>query len=57
MIFYGGEEYKIVGKGNVQIEMESKKLFFLYVFFVPILDKNLPFIIEIMMHNPHFFYF
>jgi hypothetical protein len=52
VIFGGGEEYKIVGKGNVQIEMQGKRLLFLNVFFVP-LDKNLLSISEIMKHNPH----
>lgn len=51
--FGGGKEYEIARKGNVQIEMQCKRLFFLNVFFVPGLGKNLLSISKIMKHNPH----
>jgi hypothetical protein len=40
VIFGGGEEYKIAGKGNMKIEMQAKWLLFFNVFFVLELDKE-----------------
>lgn len=46
-------KHKIDGKGNVQIEMQGKRLLFVKVFFVTGLEKDLLSINEIMKHNPH----
>jgi hypothetical protein len=41
MIFDGGEEYIVVGKGNVQISFGGKMLIFLNVYYVPSMELNL----------------
>ena len=44
VIFGGGEEYNIVGKGNVQIQSGGRKLMFLNVCYVPGMKHNLLFV-------------
>jgi len=41
VIFNGGEEYTIVGKGNVQISFGGKILIFLNVYYVSGLEKSI----------------
>jgi hypothetical protein len=53
VVFGGGEEYRVEGKGNVQITLSGKKMVFLNVHYVPGMDKNLLSVSEIMKHNPH----
>ncbi|GLJ11641.1 hypothetical protein SUGI_0173480 [Cryptomeria japonica] len=52
MIFGGGEEYTVVGKGNVQISSGGRDLIFLNVYFVPGMKFNLLSISQIMQHSP-----
>jgi hypothetical protein len=53
MIFVGGEEYTIVGTGNVQISFGGKMLMFLNVYYVPGMELNLLSVRQIMRHDPH----
>jgi hypothetical protein len=41
VIFGGGEEFMVVGKGNVQISFGGKMLIFLNVYYVPRMELNL----------------
>lgn len=52
VVFGGGEEYKIVGRGNVQIQSGGKKLIFLNVCYVPGMAHNLLFVSQIMRNSP-----
>jgi len=53
VIFGGGEEYNIVGKGNVQISFGGKMLMFLNFHYVPGMELNLLSVSQIMRHSPH----
>jgi hypothetical protein len=53
VIFGGGGEYNIVGKGNVQISFGGKMLMFLNVHYVPGMELNLLSVSQIMRHSPH----
>jgi hypothetical protein len=53
VIFSGGEEYNIVGKGNVQISFRGKMLMFLNIHYVPGMELNLLSVSQIMRHSPH----
>jgi hypothetical protein len=48
VIFGGGEEYTVVGKGNVQISFGGKMLIFLNVYYVPGMELNLLLISQII---------
>jgi hypothetical protein len=52
VIFGGGEEYNIVGKGNDQISFGGKMLMFLNVHYVPGMELNLLSVSHIMRHSP-----
>lgn len=52
VIFGGGEEYTVVGKGNVQIRTRGRKLIFLDVYYVPGMELNLLSINQILTHSP-----
>lgn len=52
VIFGGGEEYTVVGKGNVQISFGGRDLIFLNVYFVPGMKLNLLSVSQIMQHSP-----
>ena len=52
MIFGGGEEYTIVGKGNVQISLGGKMIIFLNVYYLPGTELNLLSVSHIMRHSP-----
>lgn len=52
VIFGGGEEYTVVGKGNVQISSGGRDLIFLNVYFVPCMKLNLLSVSQIMQHSP-----
>ena len=53
MIFGGGEEFIVVGKGNVQIFLGGKRLIFPNVCIVLGMEPNLPLVNHIMRHYPH----
>jgi hypothetical protein len=52
VIFGGGEEYTVIGKGNVQISFGEKMLIFLNVYYMPGMELNLLSVSQIMWHNP-----
>jgi hypothetical protein len=52
VILGGGEEYTVIGKGNVQNSFGGKMLIFLNVYYVTGMDINLPSVSRIMRHNP-----
>ncbi|GLJ38454.1 hypothetical protein SUGI_0783050 [Cryptomeria japonica] len=52
MIFGGGEEYTIVGKGNIQFLFGGKDLIFHDVYFVSCMELNLLSVSQIMHHSP-----
>lgn len=52
IIFGGGEEYTIVGKGNAQIHFGERNLIFLDVYFVLGMELNLLSVSQIMTHSP-----
>jgi hypothetical protein len=51
MIFNGGVENTVVGKGNVYFLWRF--LFFLNVYYVPSMELNLLLVSQIMRHYPH----
>jgi hypothetical protein len=53
VIFGGGEEYNIVGKGNVQISFKGNMLMFLNIHYVPSIELDLLSVSQIMRHSPH----
>jgi hypothetical protein len=53
VIFGGGVEYMVVGKGNVQISFGEKTSIFLNVYYVPSMELNLLSMSQIMRHFPH----
>jgi hypothetical protein len=53
VIFVGGVEYNIVGKGNVHIFFRGKMLMFLNVHYVPGMELDLLSVSQIMRHSPH----
>lgn len=52
IIFGGGEEYIVVGRGNVQIHSGGRSLIFLDVYFVSGMELNLLLVSQIMTHSP-----
>ena len=51
--FGGGEEFAILGMGNVQLSFGGKMLMFLNVYYVPGMKLNLLSVSQIMRHFPH----
>ena len=52
-MYDGGEEFMLVGKGNVHIFLGENMLIFLNVYYVPIMELNLLSFCHIMSHCPH----
>jgi hypothetical protein len=52
-MYDGGEEFMLVGKGNVHIFLGENMLIFLNVYYVPIMELNLLSFRQIMSHCPH----
>jgi hypothetical protein len=52
VIFNGCEEYRVIGKGNVQISFGGKMLIFLNVYYFPSMELNLLSVNQIMWHIP-----
>ena len=52
MIFGGGEEYRVVEKGSVQISFGENMLIFLNVHYVLGIELNLLSVSQIMRHCP-----
>jgi hypothetical protein len=52
-MYDGGEEFMLVGKGNVHIFLGENMLIFLNVYYVPIMELNLLSFHQIMIHCPH----
>jgi len=55
VIFGGGEELTIVGKGNVQIYFGGKMLIFINVYYVLGMELKLHSISQIMKHRSHLY--
>lgn len=51
-IIFGGEEYTVVRKGNVQIQSGGRKLIFLNVYYVPRMELNLLSVSQILRRSP-----
>ena len=41
VIFGGGEDYTVVGRGNIQIQSVGRNLIFLDVYYIPGMELNL----------------
>ena len=52
VIFGDGEEYTIVGKGNIQIQSVGRNLIFLDVYYVPGMELNLLSVNQLLQHSP-----
>jgi hypothetical protein len=52
-MYDGGEEFMLVGKGNVHIFLGENMLILLNVYYVPIMELNLLSFRYIMSHCPH----
>jgi len=52
VIFSSGEEYKIVGTGNVQISFGGKMLMFLNVYYILGMEINMFSVVHVMRHDP-----
>ena len=52
MVFGGGEEYTVVGRGTVQIQSDGCTLIFLNVYYVPSMETNLLYVSQIMRNSP-----
>eukprot|EP00253_Pinus_taeda_P004550 PITA_04550 len=52
VVFGGGEEYTVVGKGTVQIQSGGRTLIFLNVYHVPSMEINLLSVSQIMRNSP-----
>ena len=53
VIFGGGEEYTVVGKGNIQIQSVGRNLIFLDVYCIPGMELNLFSVSQLLQHSPH----
>lgn len=52
IIFGGGEEYTVGGKGNIQIRFAGRNLIFLDVFHIPGMEPNLLSVSQMLRHSP-----
>eukprot|EP00253_Pinus_taeda_P017030 PITA_17030 len=52
ILFGGGEEYTVVGRGTIQIQSGGRTLIFLNVYYVPGMEINLLSISQIMRNSP-----
>lgn len=52
VIFGGGKEHTVAGKGNVQVHSGGRNLIFLDVYYVPGMEHNLLSVSQIMRHSP-----
>eukprot|EP00253_Pinus_taeda_P004407 PITA_04407 len=52
VVFGEGEEYRVVGKGTVQIQSGGRTLIFLNVYYVPGREINLLYVNQIMRNSP-----
>eukprot|EP00253_Pinus_taeda_P033527 PITA_33527 len=52
VVFDGGEEYTVVGRGTVQIQSDGRTLVFLSVYYVLGMEINLLFVSQIMRNCP-----
>ena len=52
VVFSGGEEYTIIGRGTVQIQSGGGTLIFLNVYYVPGMEINLLSVNQIMRNSP-----
>jgi hypothetical protein len=53
IVLSGREEYRVEGKGSVQLQMRGKRLLFRDVYYILVWKKNLLSISWIMKHSPH----
>eukprot|EP00253_Pinus_taeda_P011625 PITA_11625 len=52
VVFGGGEDYTVVGKGTIQIQSGGRTLIFLNVYYVPGMEINLLSVSQIMRNSP-----
>eukprot|EP00253_Pinus_taeda_P032077 PITA_32077 len=55
VVFDGGEEYTVVGRGTVQIQFGGPTLIFLNVYYVPSMEINLLSVNQIMRNSPQLY--
>ena len=52
VIFGGGEEYTVVGKGNIKIQSVGRNLIVLDVYYIPLMELNLLLVSQLLQHSP-----